>query len=66
MSKWVRIPPLPQYGLACSKAGGTPLQGDRGEFDSHRVHSGIVQRLSMGGFDPPDIGSTPVTATMLS
>ena len=54
------------YGLACTKAGDVPLQGTCGEFDSLRVHSGIVQRLSMGGFDPPDIGSNPVTATMLS
>lgn len=26
------------FGLACTKAGGTPLQGDRGGFDSLRVH----------------------------
>ena len=26
------------FGLACSKAGGTPLQGDRGGADSLRVH----------------------------
>ena len=25
------------FGLACSKAGGTPLQGDRGGFNSLRV-----------------------------
>ena len=28
-------------GLACTKAGGTPLQGDRGGFDSLRVHKTI-------------------------
>ena len=25
-------------GLACSKAGDSPLQGECGEFDSHLVH----------------------------
>ena len=29
------------FGLACTKAGGTPLQGDRGGFDSLRVHKQI-------------------------
>lgn len=27
-----------RYGLTCSKGGGTPLQGDREEFDSLWVH----------------------------
>ena len=29
------------FGLACTKAGGTPLQGDRGGFDSLQVHKKI-------------------------
>lgn len=35
------------FGLACTKAGGTPLQGDRGGFDSLRVHKTgeVVQHL---------------------
>ena len=36
---WVRAPPGVQYfGPACTKAGGTLWQGDRGEFDSRLVH----------------------------
>ena len=36
---WVRVPPGVQYfGPACTKAGGTLWQGDRGEFDSRLVH----------------------------
>ena len=31
------------FGLACSKAGGTPLQGDCGGFDSLRVHKMELQ-----------------------
>ena len=30
------------FGLACTKAGGTPLQGDRGGFDSLRVHKNTI------------------------
>lgn len=36
---WVRVPPGVRYfGPACTKAGGTLWQGDRGEFDSRLVH----------------------------
>lgn len=30
------------FGLACTKAGGTPLQGDRGGFDSLQVHKNTI------------------------
>ena len=52
-----------KYGPECTKAGDVPLQGTCGEFNSLRVHSGIVQRLSIGDFESSDIGSNPVTAT---
>ena len=29
-------------GLACSKAGVSPLQGESGEFDSLRVHNRLL------------------------
>ena len=30
------------YGLACTKAGVSPLQGESGGFDSLRVHKNLM------------------------
>ena len=42
------------YGLACTKAGVSPLQGESGGFDSLRVH-----KVTFTGYKR-DAGSIPV------
>ena len=43
------------FGPACTKAGGTLWQGDRGEFDSRLVH--IFNALMAKLVTAPDLGS---------